>query len=152
MTHATRFVAVAVLVALAAGTPVQGQTPEIDALRARAEAGVTEAQYDLGNMYRNGRGVPQGNAEAVHWYRLAADQGVARAQYGLGFMYDNGRDVRQDKAEAARWYRLAADQGYVPALTNLGNMYETGEGGMLVHQAGRVFAWEVFDYLNGEEE
>ena len=25
-------------------------------------------------------------------------------------------------------------------------------GGMLVHQAGRVFAWEVFDYLNGEEE
>ena len=45
MTHATRFVAV--LVALAAGTPVQGQTPEIDALRARAEAGVTEAQYDL---------------------------------------------------------------------------------------------------------
>ena len=116
MTHATRFVAVAFLVALAAGTPVQGQTPEIDALRARAEAGLTEAQYDLGNMYRNGRGVPQGNAEAVHWYRLAADQ------------------------------------GYVPALTNLGNMYETGEGGMLVHQAGRVFAWEVFEYLNGEEE
>ena len=34
MTHATRFVsAVAVLVALAVGAPVQAQTPEIDALR-----------------------------------------------------------------------------------------------------------------------
>jgi hypothetical protein len=40
MTHATRIVAaVAVLVALAVGAPVQAQTPEIDALRARAEAG-----------------------------------------------------------------------------------------------------------------
>ena len=29
---------------------------------------------------------------------------------------------------------------------------KSGEGGMLVHQAGRVFAWEVFEYLNGEEE
>ena len=39
MTHATRFVAVVVLVVLAVGVPVQAQTPEIDALRARAEQG-----------------------------------------------------------------------------------------------------------------
>ena len=39
MTHATRFVAVAVLAALALCVPVQAQTPEIDALRARAEQG-----------------------------------------------------------------------------------------------------------------
>ena len=36
MTHAVRIVAVAVLVALAVGAPVQAQTPEIDALRVRA--------------------------------------------------------------------------------------------------------------------
>ena len=42
MTHATRIVAVAVLVALAVGAPVQAQTPEIDALRALAEAGSAE--------------------------------------------------------------------------------------------------------------
>tara|TARA_B110000116_G_scaffold198135_1_gene172909 strand:- start:477 stop:614 length:138 start_codon:yes stop_codon:yes gene_type:complete len=29
---------------------------------------------------------------------------------------------------------------------------KSGEGGMLVHQAGRVLAWAVFEYLNGEEE
>ena len=40
MTHATRFVAaVVVLTALALCVPVQAQTPEIDALRARAEQG-----------------------------------------------------------------------------------------------------------------
>ena len=43
MTHATRIVAVAVLVVLAVGAPVQAQTPEIDALRALAEAGGSEA-------------------------------------------------------------------------------------------------------------
>ena len=51
MTHAVRIVAsVAVLAALGVGAPVQAQTPEIDALRVRAEAGDAEAQYDLGVM------------------------------------------------------------------------------------------------------
>ena len=45
MTHATRFVAaVAVLIVLVLCAPVQAQTPEIDALRVRAEAGDAEAQ------------------------------------------------------------------------------------------------------------
>jgi hypothetical protein len=44
--------AVAVLVALAVGAPVQAQSPEIDALRVRAEAGVADAQNDLGFIIR----------------------------------------------------------------------------------------------------
>ena len=74
MTHATRFV-VAVPAALAVGAPVQAQTPEIDALRVRAEAGIAEAQVNLGRRYETGDGVPQDAAEAVRWYWLAADQG-----------------------------------------------------------------------------
>ncbi len=66
MTHATRFVAVvAVLAALGVGAPVQAQTPEIDALRVRAEAGDAEAQLDLGFRYDIGRGVPQDYVEAA---------------------------------------------------------------------------------------
>jgi len=75
MTHAVPFVAaVAVLTAFAAGAPVQAQTPEIDALRARAEAGVAVAQYDLGVMYALGWGVPQDDDEAHMWLNLAAAQ------------------------------------------------------------------------------
>ena len=44
--------AVAVLVALASGA--QAQTPEIDAVRARAEQGVAEAQVNLGLRYATG--------------------------------------------------------------------------------------------------
>ena len=74
MTHATRFVAVAVLVALAVGAPVQAQTPEIDALRVRAEAGDPNAQNDLGVRYANGRGVPQDYVQADMWFNLAASR------------------------------------------------------------------------------
>jgi hypothetical protein len=111
MTHATRFV-VAVPAALAVGAPVQAQTPEIDALRVRAEAGIAEAQVNLGRRYETGDGVSQDAAEAVRWYWLAADQGLVTAQYRLGNMYANGEGVPQDDAEAVRWYRLAADQGH----------------------------------------
>ncbi|HIE87808.1 MAG TPA: sel1 repeat family protein, partial [Gammaproteobacteria bacterium] len=39
-----------------------------------ANQGDADAQYLLGLMYANGRGVPQDDKEAVRWYRLAADQ------------------------------------------------------------------------------
>ena len=42
-----------------------------------AEQGHATAQYNLGLMYRNGKGVPQNHKTAVKWYRLAAEQGDA---------------------------------------------------------------------------
>ena len=38
-----------------------------------AEKGDAVAQYNLGQMYRNGDGVPQDYTEAVRWWRLAAE-------------------------------------------------------------------------------
>ncbi len=49
-----------------------------------AEQGDAKAQFNLGVMYSDGRGVPQNDAEAVKWFRLAAEQGDASAQYNLG--------------------------------------------------------------------
>jgi TPR repeat protein len=39
--------------------------------RHTAERGSAFAQYALGFMYAEGRGMPQDDAEAVKWYRLA---------------------------------------------------------------------------------
>lgn len=60
--------------------------PKIDALRARAERGDADAQYDLGVTYVDGRGVSQDDAEAMRWYRLTAEQGQPprRAASGAG--------------------------------------------------------------------
>ena len=58
-----------------------------------AEQGMAEAQFILGLMYDNGRGVPQDYAMAVKWYRKAAEQGIAKAQFNLGISYEDGQGV-----------------------------------------------------------
>ena len=79
--------------------------------RKAAEQGVAEAQYNLGVMYDNGRGVRQDDAQAVHWYRKAAEQGNVEAQHNLGAMYANGQGVRQDHKIAKEWLGKACDNG-----------------------------------------
>ncbi|HHF3528989.1 TPA: tetratricopeptide repeat protein, partial [Haemophilus influenzae] len=93
-----------------------------------AEQGNAKAQYNLGVMYGNGRGVKQDYFKAVNWYRKAAEQGHADAQLNLGYMYEKGRGVKQDDFEAVKWYRQAAEQGHADAQFNLGNMYADGRG------------------------
>ena len=44
------------------------QQESIDELRAKAEAGDADAQFDLGVLYSNGDDVPQDDAEAVRWF------------------------------------------------------------------------------------
>jgi tetratricopeptide (TPR) repeat protein len=78
-----------------------------------AEQGHAEAQYNLGGMYAEGRGVPQDYGKAVKWFRKAAEQGHAEAQYNLGGMYFGGRGVPQDFVLAHMWFNLSISR--VPA-------------------------------------
>ena len=71
MVHNLRFGAIpAVLMALVVCVPLQAQTPEIDALRARAEEGDAQSQYDLGVVYSIGVLVPEDDVEAARSFRL----------------------------------------------------------------------------------
>jgi len=51
---------------------------------AAAEQGYAAAQYNLGLMKRQGRGVSQSDADANAWFRKAADQGHKHAVHKLG--------------------------------------------------------------------
>ena len=97
-------------------------------LRPFAAQGDGGAQFRVGWMYDEGKGVPLDDTEAVKWYRLAAAQGDKGAQNNLGGMYSDGEGVKQDYAEAAKWYRLAADQGDARAQFQLGRLYDEGHG------------------------
>ena len=61
--------------------------------RKAANQGDADAQYNLGWMYANGKGVTQDYKQAIKWYRKAADQGYARAQYNLALIYEYGNSV-----------------------------------------------------------
>ena len=68
------------LLSSSAGCAQDDQTTaqELVDLRARAEAGDALAQFNLGNMYAEGQGVPLDDTEAEAWNRLAAAQGEPR--------------------------------------------------------------------------
>ena len=79
--------------------------------RALAEQGHASAQYSLGLMYDNGRGVTQDYKKSVKWYRKSVEQGHEDAQYNLGVMYGNGNGVRQDNVYAYMWFDIVASIG-----------------------------------------
>ena len=87
-----------------------------------------EAQFLLGLMYLNGRGVAPDPAEGLRLHRLVAEKGYAQAQYSVGLIYARGRGVPRDDDEAAKWFRLAAEQGDALAQFDLGIMHTNGRG------------------------
>jgi len=52
--------------------------------RRAAEAGNTEAQFNLGSCYDDGDGVAKDAEQAVSWYRRAAEAGDSRRPVQLG--------------------------------------------------------------------
>jgi len=87
-------------------------------MRPLAEQGDASAQFNLGIMYSEGKGVTQDYAEAVKWYRRAAEQGNAPAQSNLGIMYSEGKGVTHDHIQAHMWFNLAAARGEEKAREN----------------------------------
>ena len=72
-----------------------------------AEQGDADAQYSLGVLYANSKGVLKDYKEAVKWYRKAAEQGDAGAQFNLGLKYAIGEGVLKDLSKAKYWIKKA---------------------------------------------
>src|SRR5215470_4956152 len=88
--------------------------------RPLADKGDAEAQYRLGTLYAEGKGVEQNDASAMTWFLRAAEKGNALAQYNVGASYATGLGVAKSEADAVKWFRRAADQGMPYAQLNLG--------------------------------
>jgi uncharacterized protein len=129
---------VAAMMAVAAAAPLSAQSVKagIDAWqradyagaitiwRPLAEGGDADAQFNLGQAYRLGRGVPLDLAAAKVWFERAARSGHVDAQTTLGLLtFQNG-----DRATGLKWLRAAADQGEPRALLVYGTALYNGDG------------------------
>ena len=72
-----------------------------------AEAGMPEAQLNLGLLYQSGKGVDVDLEKALHWYEKAASAGLAEAHLNLGMMYFEGMGVEQDHTVSFREFQLS---------------------------------------------
>ncbi len=82
-------------------------------LRSKAEQGLAGAQFNLGEMYANGYGVPKDLRIAADWYRKSAEQGYGEAEFGLGMAYLQGLGVAKNEVEGFAWIAIAAPTGGV---------------------------------------
>lgn len=93
-----------------------------------ADNGHAPSQYQLGALYRFGKGVKKNNRLAVEWYQKAAKQGYSAAQNNLGVMFELGAGIPKSYTNAAKWYEKAAANGDELAMGNLGVLYLKGLG------------------------
>jgi len=90
----------------------------LEKLKPLAEQGNADAQFTLGLMYREGKGVPQDVKEATAWLSKAAEQGQTEAQENLGLSYAKGLGVERDWVQADKWFGIAAASGKESAIKN----------------------------------
>jgi len=96
----------------------------IDQWRPLAIAGDADAQFNLAQAYKLGRGVPLDPALAESWFRKAAAQGHVQAQdnYGLA-LFQAGK-----KSEALPWLEKSVARGEPRTQLVLGTMLFNGDG------------------------
>lgn len=134
----TGWIAGAILACLASGAPAVAQDVKagVDAWgrgdfagavsqwRGPAVAGDADAQFNLGQAYKLGRGVAPDSALAESWFRKAALQGHPQAEDNYGFaLFQAGR-----KAEAAPWLEKTVRRGEPRGQLVLGTMLFNGDG------------------------
>jgi TPR repeat protein len=93
-----------------------------------AVSGNKFAQYNLGNCYKNGKGVIKDERKAFELYQKSAEQGCKNAQYQLGNCYNKGIGIDINKVNAFELYKIAADKDHNGAKYALGISYEYDEG------------------------
>lgn len=93
-----------------------------------AEAGDARAQYNLGMIYYEGRGVPRDVAQAILLWRKAADQGHLRARHNLALALIFGEGRQQDYAAAIDNLKITAKAGFTNSQYSRGKMLLEGLG------------------------
>lgn len=102
-----------------------------------AQQGNATAQFKLGMIYSEGKGVRQNDDLAAKWCKKAMENGNASAKHSLAQMYYEGKGVPQSYNEAFRLFKEGAEDGHAASQCSLGLMYYEGYAGPIDEEAGR---------------
>ena len=95
-----------------------------------ADQGYAAAQYKIGEMYEQGRGVRKDAGAAAMWYTLAAEQGLVEAQFKADLYKKSTQTERKEvldrRARAADLRE--AEKGSAEAQLMVAKMYDNGVG------------------------
>ncbi|HEX7926183.1 MAG TPA: tetratricopeptide repeat protein, partial [bacterium] len=121
-------------------------------LKDDAERGDQTAQFYMGFMAEEGKGMKKNTAMAIKMYEGAAGQGHARASYRLGLMYRNGEGVKKDQEMANRYFYNAAQGGDPDARKIMAARMKKGTFEMKVTAAQQAKLDEAVAAHNKDED
>jgi TPR repeat protein len=127
----------------------------IDYLRSAAMNGYFHgiAAVELGELYSDGKHIPQDFAKAVMWFRNAAQNQNPIGYYRLGKCFFHGNGVQQDYAKAFDAFFKGAMINYAKSVVMLGDMIKEGLFGEAAPQyAVRLYLYAFNDAISVYEE
>ena len=83
-----------------------------------AYEGSRDAQFNLGVMYIEGKGVAQNRDDAIFWFIKAAENDHVQAQYNLGHLYFEDKGDQESLKKGVAWWRRSSLQGFGIAQFN----------------------------------
>lgn len=104
----------------------QPTSPEETALACNPDN--TEACFNAGFQYANGKGVAKDLTLATKLFVKACDGGDAIGCFYAGLQYDSKQGVAQDLTLATEFFMRACDSGYVAGCVNAGIQFHKGRG------------------------
>jgi TPR repeat protein len=113
-----------------------------------AEAGLTDAQYELALLYSEPDTREDLRERAVYWALVAADKGSINACILLGDLYYKGYGTAKDLKASAENYLIAAKAGNLFCQAITGYNYLTGSG--FEKDPVRAYAWLMLASMRGE--
>ena len=138
---------------------IRAANPEVDMNRIKGGEEITIpgariAQFNLGMLYEQGKGVKKDHASAAEWHTLAAKAGLADAQFALGYLLEKGTASgtivdTPDFVGAVHWYSRAANQGFGPAQQNLAQLHMKGQG--TAQNLVQAYKWFALAGRNAKE-
>lgn len=86
------------------------------------------AQFLLGQMYENGKGVKVNLQKAYKYYKLSAENGEKAAMLQLGDFYKKGKGVELNFKNASKYFKKSSDKDSPRGNYALGYMHFKGLG------------------------
>ena len=86
-------------------------------------ASALSAQYRLGLLYLEGKGMAENDAEGASWILQSANLGHTEAQIEMGILCFNGTGVPRDENQALAWFAEASASDNASATKALINCY-----------------------------
>jgi uncharacterized protein len=92
-----------------------------------SQAGDSQAQYDLSQMYIQGIGTPKSIEQGWVWLNRAAEKGNIQSMLELGVRYQASTNLETGEEMAFLWFQKAAMAGSPVGQYNLAHLYEAGK-------------------------